>query len=84
MNHAVISAVLGLREAQMKWLPLQLEQDWGANHRALRRCHGCGAYARPAEQVNGVLRCERCVEKARRDRAREEREGDPTIVNFSV
>jgi len=59
----------------------ELEPDWEANHRALRRCHGCGAYARPAELANGVPRCERCVEKARRERARD-RETDPTEVNF--
>ena len=39
-----------------------------AQHRALRRCHGCGAYARPAPQpVDGRLVCEKCFEKARRD-----------------
>ena len=38
-----------------------------AQHRALRRCHGCGAYARPApEPVDGRLVCEKCFEKARR------------------
>jgi hypothetical protein len=67
----------------MKWQPLQLEPDWEANHRALRRCHGCGAYARPVEQVKGVLRCERCAEKARR-RSRDERESDRTEVSFLV
>jgi hypothetical protein len=68
----------------MRWQPMQLEQDWEANHRALRRCHGCGAYARPAEQINGILRCERCVERARRERAREQSETDPTEVSFLV
>ena len=68
----------------MGWQPLQLEPDSEANHRALRRCHGCGAYARPAEQINGILRCERCVEKARRDRAREQSEADPAKVDFVV
>jgi formylmethanofuran dehydrogenase subunit E len=67
----------------MRWQELQLEPDWEANHRALRRCHGCGAYARPVEQVNGILRCERCAEKARR-RSREEGETDRTAVNFLV
>ena len=38
-----------------------------AHHRALRRCHGCGSYARPsAEAVEGRLLCEKCFEKARR------------------
>lgn len=44
-----------------------------ANHRALRRCHGCGTYARPGGEVQGRLLCERCVEKARR--ACEEKDG---------
>jgi hypothetical protein len=40
--------------------------DLNAHHRALRRCHGCGTYARPCGEVQGRLLCERCVEKARR------------------
>jgi formylmethanofuran dehydrogenase subunit E len=38
-----------------------------ANHRALRRCHGCGTYARPSAEIGGRLLCERCAEKARRE-----------------
>jgi formylmethanofuran dehydrogenase subunit E len=38
-----------------------------AHHRALRRCHGCGNYARPHGEVQGRLLCEKCVEKARKD-----------------
>ncbi len=38
-----------------------------AQHRALRRCHGCGSYARPAEEVQGRLLREKCAEKARRE-----------------
>ena len=69
----------------MRWEPLRLERDWEANHRALRRCHGCGAYTRPAEhEKNGILRCERCAEKARRNRRRDEREPDPTRVDFLI
>ncbi|HWZ84619.1 MAG TPA: hypothetical protein VN032_00365 [Thermoanaerobaculia bacterium] len=46
-----------------------------AQHRALRRCHGCGAYARPApEPVEGRLVCEKCFEKARRSGS------DPLVV----
>jgi len=41
--------------------------DLNAHHRALRRCHGCGSYARPGGEVQGRLLCEKCVEKARRD-----------------
>lgn len=41
--------------------------DLNAHHRALRRCHGCGNYARPGGEVQGRLLCEKCVEKTRRD-----------------
>jgi hypothetical protein len=41
--------------------------DLNAHHRALRRCHGCGSYARPGGEVQGRLLCEKCVEKARRE-----------------
>lgn len=41
--------------------------DLDAHHRSLRRCHGCGNYARPAEEVQGRLLCEKCAEKARRE-----------------
>jgi formylmethanofuran dehydrogenase subunit E len=68
----------------MRWQPIQVELDSDANHRALRRCHGCGAYARPAEQVDGMPRCERCAEKARLEKTRERRDGDPTKVDFLV
>ena len=47
--------------------------DVNANHRALRRCHGCGSYARPGGDVQGRLLCERCFEKARR--ANEDKDG---------
>jgi hypothetical protein len=43
---------------QMRWQPMQLELDVEAHHRALRRCHSCGAY----------VRCERCAQRARRER----------------
>lgn len=38
-----------------------------AHHRAMRRCHGCGAYARPIGEFEGRLLCERCAEKLRRE-----------------
>ncbi len=41
--------------------------DLDAHHRALRRCHGCGSYARPGGEVQGRLLCEKCHEKARRE-----------------
>jgi len=44
--------------------------DGNAHHRALRRCHGCGAYARPAAEpvgADGRIVCEKCFEKARRN-----------------
>ena len=46
--------------------------DVNANHRALRRCHGCGSYARPGGEFQGRLLCERCVEKRR---ASEDKDG---------
>lgn len=45
--------------------------DLNPNHRALRRCHGCGNYARPYGEVQGRLLCEKCIEKARRDNPEE-------------
>jgi formylmethanofuran dehydrogenase subunit E len=51
----------------MKWQPVRLELEVEAHHRALRRCHGCGAYAR-VEEVNGTLKCERCAKKAKREK----------------
>ena len=70
-------------------LQLELERDADANHRALRRCHRCGSYARPFDDVNGAIRCEACAkreQKKRRD-GRLETDGepaDPSIVNFVV
>lgn len=46
--------------------------DLNAHHRALRRCHGCGQYARPFGEVAGRLLCERCLERARREREENE------------
>ncbi|HEY1252655.1 MAG TPA: hypothetical protein VGH97_15855 [Thermoanaerobaculia bacterium] len=46
---------------------LTLALDADANHRSLRRCHGCGSYTRPAAEVQGRLLCERCAERARRE-----------------
>jgi hypothetical protein len=51
----------------MRSLPMQIELEVDARHRALRRCHGCGAYAH-VEEVEGALRCERCAKKARREK----------------
>jgi hypothetical protein len=83
MNHALLFRVSDIEEASMKWLPLELEEDREAHHRALRRCHGCGAYTRLVGEVDGLPRCERCVAKARRDRSRE-RDSDATEVSFLV
>jgi translation initiation factor 2 beta subunit (eIF-2beta)/eIF-5 len=41
--------------------------DIHAHHRALRRCHGCGSYARPLPATDGRLLCEKCADKARRE-----------------
>ena len=56
------------REAQ-PMLMLELEVN---NHRALRRCHGCGSYARPSAEIDGRLLCERCADKLRREREAED------------
>ncbi|MEO8189719.1 MAG: hypothetical protein ABI682_05210 [Acidobacteriota bacterium] len=63
---------------------MQLELENDANHRALRRCRSCGAYARPFDEVNGAPRCERCAKRARRAEVEDEKLNDPTEVNFSV
>jgi recombinational DNA repair protein (RecF pathway) len=74
---------------------LQLPVDDGFSQRAMRRCHGCGEYARPAgfdRQRNAIL-CERCVAKGQRsDMERESApsetapsfDADPTKVDFSI
>ena len=64
----------------MRWQPMQLELEVEAHHRALRRCHGCGVFVRHAEEEKGVLRCERCAEKARRDQERDDFQEDLSIV----
>ena len=46
--------------------------DLDAHHRALRRCHGCGNYARPSGEFEGRLLCEKCLEKLRREREAED------------
>jgi hypothetical protein len=68
-------------------LELQIPLDGGANHRALRRCHGCGAYARPFDfdRATGVVLCERCAARSRRPRQREaEPEPDESMIDFRV
>lgn len=44
-------------------LQLSIETQVNANHRALRRCHGCGNYTRPFVEMEGTIRCERCAKK---------------------
>ena len=63
----------------MRWQPTQLELEVEAHHRALRRCHGCGAYAR-VEEIDGALKCERCAKKARRERDPESAEDLNTSI----
>ena len=58
--------------------------DLDAHHRALRRCHGCGNYARPVGEVAGRLLCEKCVEKARRDDEDKDRLGSSRSSRPSV
>lgn len=63
---------------------MRIELDTDANHRALRRCYSCGSYARPFDEVNGAMRCERCAKKARRSRRDDEEMKDPAEVSFLV
>ncbi|MEP6768134.1 MAG: hypothetical protein ABJC61_05660 [Acidobacteriota bacterium] len=63
---------------------MQIELENDANHRALRRCYSCGSYARPFDEVNGNMRCEKCAKRARRVETEEERRRDPSEVNFLV
>ena len=66
---------------------LQLPVDDGFSQRALRRCHGCGEYARPGafDRQRNMILCERCAEKARRDETRDTADdADPTRVDFTV
>ena len=57
----------------MRQLQIYLETD--ANHRAMRRCHGCGSYTRAFREINGSIRCDRCAQKASRE-GRDDREED--------
>lgn len=44
-------------------LQLSIETPVHANHRSLRRCHGCGSYTRPFVEMEGTIRCEKCAKK---------------------
>jgi hypothetical protein len=57
-------------------------EEMEANHRALRRCRGCGSYERPFEAFNGGVRCEKCAKKARRQR--DERENEDVNAKFVI
>ena len=57
----------------MRELQIYLETD--ANHRVMRRCHGCGNYTRVFREINGSIRCDRCAQRASRE-GRDEREED--------
>jgi hypothetical protein len=65
-------------------LQIQPERDADANHRALRRCYRCGTYARPFDEVNGAIRCERCAKRAGQGSSEDEGTPDPSEVNFKV
>jgi hypothetical protein len=60
---------------------IELHLDEAANHRALRRCHGCGSYTRTLRQDDGAMRCERCAE---RDRLRRESEEPVQVFDYIV
>lgn len=61
---------------------MQISLDQDANHRALRRCCSCGSYARPFDEVNGAIRCERCAQKARRELDDEEEDLNQRPANI--
>ncbi len=63
---------------------MQITLDNDANHRALRRCCRCGAYARPFDEVNGAIRCERCAQKAQRDAGDEDEDLNQRPANLVV
>jgi hypothetical protein len=68
---------------------MQIELESDANHRALRRCYRCGSYARPYDEVNGAIRCERCAKRDEKRRREIDADGegamtDPTEVSFLV
>lgn len=64
-------------------LQLSIETPVNANHRSLRRCHGCGNYTRPFVEMEGTIRCERCAKKneGTDDREKESLEG---IENYGA
>ena len=64
----------------------QIQLECEASQRALRRCHGCGTYSRPFDfdTATGVVLCERCAGKARRERQEAGAVSDPTEVNFLI
>jgi ribosomal protein S27E len=57
------SVTEGSGEAMRRELQLSVEPV-KPNHRSLRRCYGCGNYARPFVEMEGVIRCERCAKKS--------------------
>jgi recombinational DNA repair protein (RecF pathway) len=65
-------------------LQIQLEGD--TSHGTLRRCQGCGTSSRrfDFERTTGVVLCERCAARARRERLQAGPDWDPADVNFLV
>ena len=65
---------------------LQIQLEGELNHRTLRRCQGCGTSSRPFDfgRTTGVVLCERCAARARRERLQAGPDSDPGDVNFLV
>ena len=61
------------RELQLQ---LSVEPPVQPNHRSLRRCHGCGDYARPFVEMDGVIRCERRAKKSATSNEGEDEDGE--------
>ena len=57
-------------------LQLSVEPPVQSNHRSLRRCYGCGDYARPFVEMDGVIRCERCAKKSAASNEGEDEDGE--------
>lgn len=67
-----------MRNLAMRPQLIQPEQERTGGHGALRRCRCCGADILAGPVIDGALLCERCAQRARRDRD----ETDRTEVNF--
>ncbi|PYQ33551.1 MAG: hypothetical protein DMF54_12870 [Acidobacteria bacterium] len=66
----------GSEKAMRRQLQLTIEPPVQPIHRSMRRCHGCGNYARPFVEAEGVIRCERCAKKSASSNEGENEDGE--------